>query len=113
MVKLITWVALNAPKRLVEFDPILALPALLTEQDVLDIINSCNSIFWEHSPHEISLFDYAYLDKISGLVYSNKRVKPSYITFHFSALPEDRLYSLHEANPSEIIIDYLYVSVKI
>lgn len=111
--KLISWVALNSPKRLVELDPILAFPKLLEEQDILDIINSGNSIFWEHSPHELNLFDYAYLDKISGLVYSNKRVKPDYITFHFSAMPEDRLHELQEANPSDLILDYLYVSIKI
>jgi len=112
-VKLISWVALNAPKRLFELDPNLALPSLLTEQDVLDIIGSGNSIFWEHSPHELSLFDYAYLDRLSGLVYSNRLIKPECITFHFSSIPEDRLYALQEGNPEAVVIDYMYVSIRI
>lgn len=111
--KLISWVALNTPKRLAELDPNLAFPGLLTDQDILDIIGSGNTIFWEHSPHDLSLFDYAYLDRISGLVYSNKLIRPECITFHFTAMPEDRLYALQEANPGMIAIDYLYVSIRI
>lgn len=111
--KLISWVALNAPRRLAELDPNLVFPDVLTEQDILDIIGSGNSIFWEYNPHDLSLFDYAYLDRISGLVYSNKLVKPQCITFHFSAMPEDRLYELQEKHPGMIMIDYLYVSIQI
>ena len=111
--KLISWVALNAPKRLVELDPNLAFPDVLTEQDIFDVIGSGNSIFWEHNPQDLSLFDYAHMDRISGLVYSNKLVKPQCITFQFSAMPKDRLYELQEANPGMIVIDYLYVSIKI
>jgi len=112
-VKLISWVALNEPKRLAELDSNLAFPSLLTEQDILDIIDSGNSIFWEHNPNDLNLFDYAYLDRISGLVYSNRLIKPECITFPFSAMPEDRLYDLQEINPGMMVVDYLYVSIRI
>ena len=111
--KLIDWTALNAPKRLVEFDRNLAFPAFLPEQDIIEILKSGNSIFWEQNPHDLSLFDYAYIDKISGLVYSNKNIRPTCITFHFSSLAEEKLDALQEVNKSMVIIDFLYVSMLI
>lgn len=111
--KLANWIALNNPSRLCEIDPILRFPTFLSEQDVLEILATNNSIFWEVSPLDLSLFDYAYVDRRSGLVYSNPHILPSYVSFHYTGLDEERLDHLLKSYPTEVNIDFLYVYMKI
>lgn len=111
--KLLNWIARYSPRQLVYFDPVLRFPEFLTDSDLQEILSSGNSVFWEISPLDISLFDYAYIDSVNGLVYSNKNSDPGYLSFHFSSLSEDRLLQLKDQYPDRIIIDFLYVSMRI
>lgn len=111
--KLANWIAKFAPKQLVALDPVLLLPDFLTEEDVLQILSTGNSIFWETSPPDISIFDYAYIELANGLVYSNRNVCPKFISFHYSGLSEDRLRELKRHHPDKVILDFLYVSMRI
>ena len=111
--KLVNWIAKFNPRQLVKLDPVLKLPFFLTDEDLNNIISSGNSIFWETNPPDISLFDYAYVDIHSGLTYSNTGTKPGFISFHCSGLPEDRLEELRRKYPKHVVVDYLYVSMRI
>lgn len=111
--KLVNWIAVYDPLRLCEIDPILRFPDFLSEQDILEILGTHNSIFWEVNPEDISLFDYAYIDRMSGLVYSNRNLIPAYISFHYTSLSAERLNELRETYPDDVNIDFIYVYVKI
>jgi len=112
-VKLVNWTAKFAPKQLVALDPALRFPDFLAEEDVLQILSTGNSIFWETSPPDISIFDYAYIDLTNGLVYSNRNVSPKFISFHYSGLSEDRLRELKKQYPKQVMLDFLYVSMRV
>lgn len=111
--KLINWIARYHPKQLVDLDPALRFPDFLSEQDIKQIIESGNSIFWEKNPPDISIFDYACLDLLGGLSYSNKKINPKFITFHYASLPEDRLKEIKKQNPNKVMLDFLYVAMRI
>jgi hypothetical protein len=113
MVKLANWTARFAPKQLIALDPILRFPDFLTEEDAIQILSTGNSIFWETSPPDISIFYYAYIDLASGLVYSDRNISPNFISFHFSGLGDDRLQELKKLYPERVVFDFLYVSMEI
>lgn len=111
--KLANWTAIHAPKQLEILDPELRFPSFLTEQDILQILSTGNSIFWETNPPEISIFDYAYIDANAGLVYSGANIRPKFVSFHYSGLSEQRLAELKKQHPGKIVLDFLYVAMRI
>lgn len=110
--KLLDWLSIYSPHELFMLDPKLVMPNLLTPTDIRQIVGESYSIFWETTPGTLSMCDYAYMHS-SGIKYENLHLFPRYVSFNHFALDPSRVNEIISSREHEVILDFIYLSIKI
>jgi len=111
-VKLLDWLSIHSPRDLVMLDPKLVIPEILTDKDIKSIIAESYSIFWETTPGSLAMCDYAYMHS-GGIRYEKPELVPKYVSFNQFALHPARVEEIADSQDNEIILDFIYLSIKI